>query len=238
LPDVANRRLALLDWDNTLRPGFTVTDWTNFLKSRNQYDRVINDQIFTAIENYHRHKLTYAELSELIAELYASGLEGQTVSSIQNSAIDFVRHDQANLFRFTPHFLMLLADEEIGAYIVSGCPAEVLSAYSSVLTWHEHYGIEAECQNGYYTGKVAADRANMKGKQLAVAQIIGDDQALLAAGDSVSDLPLFENAKIRLIIDNPQLLESQPDAHHLDPLRPISETLDAVRGILWTEFTK
>jgi phosphoserine phosphatase len=232
---VPNRRLALLDWDNTLRSGFTITDWTTFLKSKRQYDKAPTEQIFGAIESYYRHQLTYAELSDLIGKLYASGLAGQHVSSIQDSATEFVGSDQANLFRFTPQFLTLLADEKIDTYIVSGCPSEVLAAYSPVLTWHRYYGLEAEHQNGYYTGKVAADRANMRGKQLVVAEIVGHGQALLAAGDSVSDLPLLENAQIRLIFDNPQLLESQPGAHHLDPSCPVDEILDAVRDILRAE---
>jgi phosphoserine phosphatase len=232
---VANRRLALLDWDNTLRSGFTVIDWTRFLKSRKLYDEVAHEQICTIIESYIRHQLTYAELSELIAGLYASGLEGQLVSDIQESAADFARDDQENLFQFTPQFLALLAERKIDVCIVSGCPSEVLSAYSSVLSWDRHYGLEAENQNGYYTGRVAANRANIKGKELVVAKLVGHDLALLAAGDSVSDLPLLENAQIKLIFDNPQLLESQPCVHHLDPSRPVHEILNTVRNILMVE---
>lgn len=229
---MTDRRLALLDWDNTLRRGFTVIDWTSFLKSRNQYDEVIDKQISAAIGSYRRRQLTYAVLSELIGGLYSSGLAGQSISSIQKSAVDFVAEDQKNLFQFTPSFLALLADENIDACIVSGCPSEVLDAYSSVLTWHSYYGLETEHRNGYYTGRVAANRADVAGKELVVSKIMGDGRVQLAAGDSASDLPLLERAQVKLIFDNPNLFKAEPSVYHLDPSRPASEIVDAVRHAL------
>lgn len=229
---MCDRKVALLDWDNTLRPGFTVIDWVTFLASRDQYDAVIVDQISSAIRSYSQRHLTYAELAELQAKLYASGLVGQAVSTIRDSAADFVIKDQANLFGFTQDFLTLLADKGIDVNIVSGCPSEVLAAYSPVLGWHKDYGLEAEHDEGYYTGKMTANRAGFAGKRQALREIMGRGQALLAAGDSISDLPLLENARIRLVFDNPQLLQSQPDTYHLDPYAPVSEILDAVRRFL------
>lgn len=233
---MSGRRLALLDWDNTLRSGFTITGWTEFLTSRGQYDHIVAKRTISLMESYSQHLIGYAELSEAVASLYAEGLAGQAVSLIRESATDFVRQDNRNLFGFTTRFLAMLANEKINTYIVSGCPSEVLAAYWPMLRWTAHYGLEADIHDGLYTGLVAADRASIKGKQVAVNKIIGQGRALLAAGDSVSDLPLLENAHIRLIFDNPQLLQTEPRVYHLDPSRPAIEILKAVRRALWAQI--
>lgn len=232
---MVTRRLALLDWDNTLRPGFTIVDWTSFLASRDQYNKRITERIAAAVESYSQHQLSYAELSVLGATLYASGIAGQSVPRIQDSAADFVKDDQQNLFSFTHPFLTLLADEKIDVYIVSGCPSEILVAYSPILGWQRDYGLEAEHKNGYYTGNVAANRASIEGKQLVVAAVTRRGRALLAAGDSASDLPLLENAKIKLIFDNPQLLQSESGVYHLDPFTTVTDMVGTVRELLRME---
>lgn len=233
---MSSRRLALLDWDNTLRPGFTITDWTAFLASRQQFDNASVTQILDAIDSYSTGQLSYSEFSELAANLYAAGLAGQGVDEIQRSAVAFAESDLQNLFEFTQPFLSLLTDEGIEVCIVSGCPSEVLVAYSDLLNWQRAYGLEARHQNGYYTGQVAANRAGAAGKQITVTGIVGDEQALLAAGDSTSDLPLLENAQVKLVFDNPSLLQADPDAYHIDPFRPASEVMEALRNLLWVEI--
>lgn len=57
-------RAALLDWDNTLRPGFTLTDWVDFLDSRKQFDHVTADEVANLMKSYFRRSASYSEVAE------------------------------------------------------------------------------------------------------------------------------------------------------------------------------
>lgn len=93
----------------------------------------------------------------------------------------------------------------------------MLAAYVSLLGRGSVYGLSAERKDGVYTGKVAANHASLEGKKSAVTEIADGRRAFLAIGDSESDIPLFENARTRVIFGNSELLPADEDTWHLDP---------------------
>jgi phosphoserine phosphatase len=229
---VPDQKLALLDWDNTLRPGFTLTDWVNFLVRSKRFNPWLANDIAELVRSYSKGTASYPELSEKAPHLYAQGLGGQSATDIGRTADRFVRLDRSRLFPFTVPFLHLLDELKLDIHIVSGCPHEVLVAYVRLLGQGTACGLIAEQEHGFYTGRLAANYASAEGKKSVVAELLDGDRAFLAAGDSESDLPLFENAQIRLVFGNPGLLAFDKDAWHLDPTAPPAEVTDTLNSLI------
>lgn len=225
-------RVALLDWDNTLRPGFTLTDWVHFLDSRKHFDHPIAYEIYALMDSYSEGTAAYSEIAQKAPYLYARGLRGREVDTIHKNAREFIEVDRDRLFGFTWPFLSLLKERNIGIRIVSGCPDEVLNAYVTLLGQGKVYGLSAEHIDGVYTGNIAANHASTDGKKKAAAEIADRGPIFLAVGDSESDLPLFEKAVTRLVFGNSELLPSDDDTWHVDPFGPASEIADFLGNLI------
>ena len=59
--------IALLDWDNTIRPGFLLREWIQFLKGKVGVDRDSYDQLVALFENYRLRRVSYHDLARLVA---------------------------------------------------------------------------------------------------------------------------------------------------------------------------
>jgi len=129
-------------------------------------------------------------------------------------------------------FLLMLANEDIDVEIISGCPSEILTAYIELLGHGRARGLSIAEEDGAYTGRIIINHASSEGKKIAVEEIADGNPVLLAAGDSQSDLPLFDRASIKLVFGNPQLLSSDPSALHLDPFGPAIETIEFLSSII------
>ncbi|GAB3439291.1 hypothetical protein GCM10027436_21290 [Actinophytocola sediminis] len=68
--------MALVDWDNTLRPGFTILDWSRHLAAENLFDASTLRELIEVVDDYLVGAVAYQDLAARAPELYAAGLRG------------------------------------------------------------------------------------------------------------------------------------------------------------------
>jgi phosphoserine phosphatase len=233
-------RIALLDWDNTLHEGWTLVRWSKFLGQEGLIpgDAKLAEKLRQLLAEY-PNGLSHDELAAQTAELYAHAISSTTSSEIKDAAQRFVadsRHFRP--YRWVDTFLRGLRDYGIAPVIISGAPAEVLSAWA--MTRKEIlaacFGLQApnatsaalpnEFMSAITPGLV--NPATSEGKQQLVDQLMRTRrQVMLGVGDSASDLPLWEGAKAAIYVGNvvrpssvtkPSLVVTDPAAWSADRL--------------------
>src|SRR5262249_11040170 len=138
---VTSSRLALLDWDNTLHAGFTMTRWTHFLSERGLFFSGITTMISDAVREYVAGRLTYEWLAAELPAFYAEGLAGRKGADIRRAAESFVQTDNQDVFPFARLLLKTLRTFGIRTAVISGCPMEPLVVYRSLLEFDDIYAL-------------------------------------------------------------------------------------------------
>src|SRR3954469_4578307 len=124
MTDTSSHRIALADWDNTFRNGFTVVSWVEFLADRGLFSALAS--IRATVERFRRGDFTYEEFCRQMADAYAAGLVGQAQSDVLASAASFVALDSGQLFSFVKPLCSYLAEQKLKVVVVSGAPEEPL----------------------------------------------------------------------------------------------------------------
>lgn len=225
--------IALLDWDNTLSQGFTITRWAAFLAARGLFRSADAQSIARYISDYAGGTVTYSQLASNVPEHYASGLKGQHVERIEHEARTFVNSDAHNLFAFTATLVTELAAADISPIVISGAPTEILAVYRERLHLSRIWGVEVEKVNGRYAGALSTNPATRATKQAIIdAEVDRSWQVVLALGDSESDLPLLSIASARLIVDNPTLMPAHSHTLHASSRMTPAEAKQTLRELL------
>jgi len=200
-------RVALIDWDNTLHPGWTLIPWCEFLENECLIPEgnAVAQKIKTLLSGYPKEQ-THDELAAQSSELYANAISSSPAPSISEAAHRFVTNrSRFHPYRWVDPFLRGLVNLGIAPIIVSGAPADVLAAwaFSRKEMIAGCYGLQAPnatsaaLPNPFLSGVVPGqvNPATADGKQHLVDQLRRTKRSLvLALGDSASDSPLWEAA--------------------------------------------
>lgn len=226
--------LALLDWDGTLRPGFTIVDWTEFLVERAVVSPGVGASIRRLVAGYQAGGVGYEQLATQSGEALALGLGGVAVDSLRRLAAVFARKDAARLRPFTIALLELLERHRARVVVISGAPEEPLLAHGKRLGLSVLRGLRLEAKAGLYTGRVAENPGTSVAKQALIDELVGGDTVpvLLAMGDTVSDLPLLAVADVRVVMgDEPGLDMDSSFLHVTGELGDIERIETALNGL-------
>ena len=204
-------RIMLADWDNTMREGFTMADWTHFLSRRGRFPERLARAIDDDVEAYSSGAITYEDLATAVTVKYAQGLAGKAKKDIERVASEFVLEDR-RLFIFVRPLVRLLQDEGVSLVLVSGSPREPLVAYRELLPINRIYALSVKASSGLYTDELALNPTLGEEKERIVRQIAKSAHIVLAMGDSKADLPLLEAAPHSIIVENPDLV---PEGRHV-----------------------
>ena len=134
LQKTMDKKLALFDWDGTLRRGFTIEAWIRFLVREKVLKKEAEDKISYLFSEYQEHEITHDALSQKSAEVYASALEGCYVEDIYLAASRFIEEDKSFLNSFSVSLLSFLQAQEIEIVVISGAPSEILNIYREKLS--------------------------------------------------------------------------------------------------------
>jgi phosphoserine phosphatase len=211
------RKLALLDWDNTVRPGWTIRDWTYHLEKSNLVPASARSSVDAAIERYSIGEMEYAQMADEVLQALAIGLRGQSASLVAAQAPSFVESDRKCLYPFVRPLFDALSERGISLVIISGAPEEVLSAAAVQYELDGIHGTTFDIQNGHYLGTVKVNRSLAPQKQQTVSELVEGPPALIAIGDSDADLPLLESSQLSLVVDNPGLAGRVPNGLLIRP---------------------
>lgn len=201
------KKLALLDWDGTLRKGFTIKDWLKFLAKENIIESEFEEKLSILFEGYRRDELTHDSLSQESAELYASALKNSREQDILLAASSFLNEDKEFINTFSIPFLSYLKRHDFCVAIISGAPAEILKTYQKKLNIDNVFALECEVKDGAYSGKIKSNLGISSQKHKAIHEIkkSGRYMFCLSMGNSSSDIPLLQSTSSQIIVDNPSL---------------------------------
>lgn len=223
--------LALLDWDNCLRRGFTLYDWAFYLARHDQFDRSDAGRLRQLLQLYSKGEIGYEELSHIGPETYARGMSGTAVFDVQNLAARFVAEDRA-VFPFALPLVRTLIERDLETIVISGAPTELLQQYQQQFNWSRVYGIEISQENRRYSNSLLQNPATPSGKRELADTVSANRDVAVGLGDSISDLPLLDLASCRIVVDNPGLLPPDRTVLHVSTLWRGTVLIDMVQRFL------
>lgn len=194
-------RVALLDWDWTLREGFTLEPWLRAL-ARDPAERALADRFPPALAAYLAGELPYDRLALLAEELYVTIAAGRPVGELVTIADGVAATDR--LRPGAEALLSALRTAAIRPVVISGAPAEVLRAHA------RRVGIDPADVTGWelardgdrIAGRLASgNTARAEAKAVHVARIAAEAEIVLGIGDSDGDRPLVAAAAIGAWVD-------------------------------------
>jgi phosphoserine phosphatase len=190
---MAEKRLAFVDWDGSLRRGYHVRD---FLKFHFERDEKI-EQEYQLVEKlcfqYENGLLEYQKFVSDVNNVYSSYLTGRKLSDVNRIAIEFSRLDSQMLPTFEVISLLNLLN--IDVYIVTGSPSHIVKPYlkSNIRL----FGTEFQQDGGVYKKSITAYFGGADQKRFIASNLLSENglkKAAFAVGDSESDTPLFDQS--------------------------------------------
>ena len=190
------KKYALFDWDNTLRKGFTITAWMEYLYDRGVIEEKYYFDLLNQFELCKSNRISYRKLSYNTTSVYANA----QFSCLEKMGQEFCCNDTF-IFPFTYQLFDCLHKNEIEIIIISGSPQMLLVEYAKLLGIDEVYGMLIEAKDDYFTGIISQDYGMNKQK---IVQIICESKGcmpILALGDSSADEPMLSAAEYSGIVD-------------------------------------
>lgn len=202
-----------------MRAGWSLIDWAERLAA----DALIPSQTFRELEAVQQRLrsglASYTDFARLAAQTFANGLEHLEVATAESHARKFVEEDRVGLYPFATALLSALNARAVPAVVVSGAPTEILEACLERYGLAATYGTVFGQQNGVYSGHVDLNRALRDEKRAVVEELLPDNRrALIAVGDSDSDLPLLERADLPVVVGDVSLSVRVPGSITMDPM--------------------
>lgn len=191
---------ALLDWDNTLRKGYTLFTWMDYLIDIGALESVVREEVDYYIEEYKRKKISHDQLAKEACDVFAKSIKGMKKSILERQIRTYMCEDSAKLYEFTQEIFDVLKENRILPIIVSGAPSNIIEKYHIKFNIYKIYGFAAEVENDRFSGKVSYNYGY--NKSLKVEEICKQMGRLpkIAFGDSVSDFEMLNKAEKSIIV--------------------------------------
>jgi phosphoserine phosphatase len=195
LPSRYLNRVALIDFDNTLRSGWTLL---SLATSAAFHDLVGIEQFRAEVDiarsSHESSESSHDTFATETAQAYANLAKVNTPRDLEQAASTYVHLElKRNLFPFSKPLVAKLRDHDIAPILVTGVPSDLARQIGAELAIEEVYGVEVT------DGAILRNTGTAEGKREVVSRIARESREIvLAAGDSESDLPLMSFASIVL----------------------------------------
>lgn len=191
---------ALLDWDNTLRRGYTLFTWIDYLIDMGIVAGVFRKEVDYYIDQYLKEEISHDELARNACEVFAKSIKGMRKSVLEQQIKGYLCEDKVELYGFTKEIFKVLNDNKILPIIVSGAPSDILNNYRNEFNIYKVYGFVAEEENGKFSGRVLYNYGYNKNKKVEeICREMGK-MPKLAFGDSISDFEMLKRAEKSIIV--------------------------------------
>ena len=208
------QKLGLLDWDGTLRCGFTVRDWVAFLVKSNCLPAGTESRLERLFRRYSLGKMTHDTLADNTARCVARDLRGKSTATIAAATRDFLKEDRKRMHPFAVHAFRFFKRHGYTLAVISGAPAEVLLGHAPFLPPGTLvFGMQYDTRAGRYTGMVRRNLGIARVKANIVHRLLARmkaDRFTVAMGNSASDAPLFHSADIAVVVDGAEVATPCP----------------------------
>ena len=192
-------RYALLDWDNTLRKGFTLFDCIDFFIKKNACAIELKSEIDCYIADYSKGVFNHDELAKMCCDAFSRSLAAKNTISIGRIFSQYFSYDKEKLFAFVPGLFQLMRNYGIKPIIISGAPGNVIKKYQSEFGIYRIYSYEMQTSNKRYTGATKFNYGYSKEK-IVDALVKKYGKPIFGMGDSYSDISLLTAAEHSVLI--------------------------------------
>lgn len=189
-----NKQYAVFDWDNTVRDGFTLFDWIDYLVNRGVLTEEIQVAIDTLSDKYKAGLLSHDEYAHLACKTYAKGINGLRVDFIMEIAHQYIEQDRCHIFHGMEEIFGYLKKSGIEVMVISGAPKIILDFYKKKFHIREIFAFKERVENGRFAGRASYNYGYNKKKTIAQLKDKYGTKPLLGFGDSDSDIPLLKEA--------------------------------------------
>ena len=213
---------ALLDWDNTLRKGYTLFTWMDYLINIGTIKSVVRQKVDYYIEEYKKENLSHDQLAKDACDVFAKSIKGMKKSILERQIRDYMYEDSTKLYKFTQEIFDVLNENKILPIIVSGAPSDILERYHMKFNLYEIYGFVAEVENDRFSGKVSCNYGY--NKNLKVEEICKKMGRIpkIAFGESISDFEMLNKAEKSIIVcENERYLKFKADGIIKQDMTPL-----------------
>ena len=203
VPQTALPRVALLDLDNTLRSGWLIREWVEFLAGE-QMDGAAKclERIETAFRTFGEEgAVSHDALSNDTAQAYAAMMRGKPPSLVEELAADFAV-GEGERYRFVAPLVECLKELSVAPIIVSGAPAELVSRHAHDLAVEEFSGLTLRLgADGFFDGTIVSNPGLGSVKRRMASETRTHQRSVvLAVGDSDSDRLMLQAAPSRIVV--------------------------------------
>ncbi len=192
---------GLFDWDNTLHSGYTIFSLASFFKDEGLITNSTTKFMNRELGLYKESLITHDELAVSVNSIFASALRDIPYKIYCSKIVEYCEtHDVKKIFPFTRTALDYCRKQKIDIIVITGSPYEVILYYKEILSINEIYAFCLMRENGLINGNVGSNYGYDKHK--VVSEIISQKRKLpiLAFGDSMSDMPLFEYSRLKILV--------------------------------------
>lgn len=187
-------KYAVFDWDNTVRDGYTLFSWINYLCKNKLLPDRLNLKEKSLGRRYTEQEITHDEYADIAWRYYAEELSGLNVNVFDDKIGEYMVLDGQKILPFSGELFVFLHRRDIRPIVVSGAPERIIESYRNRFHLYEIYAVKEETENGCFTGNVEYNHGHEK--QRIMEQLIDKyGQPEYGFGDSSSDIPLLKGAK-------------------------------------------
>ena len=195
--------VALFDWDETLHDGQTMPAWVDFLETYRAISTA-GAQDFRAVFARYEASSKDADAYDLMVNeaiaVYATAVRGKRVELFDDLAWRFVAFDAWNIFPFAQELMERLQAKDVRPILVTGSALVVADAFAAHLGIECAHAMKLVVDRGRFTGDVERNTGLAPVKRGITQRYAG--RVLLAGGDSNADAPMFEAARLALVVGN------------------------------------
>lgn len=191
---------AVFDWDNTIRKGFTLFSWMDFLYEKKVLNTKVRKDISNVQNQYAARRINHDEYAEKACEIYAFAMKGVSQERRSRLVKKYIQYDKRNLMPFTQDLFKYMSRYNIRPVIISGAPQYVLEEYKDILGLADIFAFSEEYYKGFCTGAVAYNYGVDKRKTVEKLCHMFGMKPLVGFGDSYSDIPLFKMSEYAFCI--------------------------------------
>ena len=204
------RPLFILDWDDSLRRGYSALAWVDFLYQEGLYDEKIYQDYRADFKRY-KETRDYETFVNNYAKRYALALKGRPLRQILDRAKRFVRGEQTHLSAYTLELLSYCTSHEIDLMVISGSPRVVIDEFFQNYPLVKTHALEPALDaQEVYTGEIVKLNGGREFRRNILDQYREQREVIMTIGDSPSDRYLLQNADLAFLVGNKIEVETRP----------------------------
>lgn len=226
--DKKNKRYAILDWDNTIRNGYTLYSWVEYLYQCKIIDTCLLRKLEVLKYQYIKKEITHDQYAYRACVEYAKTLAGKEIRELDQVMDKYIIEDRKFLFPQMCILLKRMAQKNIDIIIISGAPFRILEQYKKKLYLKEIYAFREGETDGVFTGKVACNYGFDKNKKVKELIKQYGGHPYIACGDSQSDISLLDNSDYPICIGNELKQKSYININFNDSIEDILNVLECI----------